>query len=150
MILITGHRRESFGAGFERICESVAAAAAEFPNEDFIYPVHLNPNVREPVTRLLRDLKNVYLIEPQDYLPFVYLMMRAHIILTDSGGIQEEAPSLGKPVLVMRDTTERPEAVAAGTVRLVGTDVALITGQLRLLLSDTAGIKDELRSQPIR
>ena len=128
----------SFGAGFERICESVAAAAAEFPNEDFIYPVHLNPNVREPVTRLLRDLKNVYLIEPQDYLPFVYLMMRAHIILTDSGGIQEEAPSLGKPVLVMRDTTERPEAVAAGTVRLVGTDVALITGQLRLLLSDTA------------
>ena len=127
----------SFGAGFERICESVAAAA-EFPNEDFIYPVHLNPNVREPVTRLLRDLKNVYLIEPQDYLPFVYLMMRAHIILTDSGGIQEEAPSLGKPVLVMRDTTERPEAVAAGTVRLVGTDVALITGQLRLLLSDTA------------
>ena len=100
--------------------------------------MHLNPNVREPVTRLLRDLKNVYLIEPQDYLPFVYLMMRAHIILTDSGGIQEEAPSLGKPVLVMRDTTERPEAVAAGTVRLVGTDVALITGQLRLLLSDTA------------
>jgi len=138
VILITGHRRESFGAGFERICESIAAAATEFPNEDFVYPVHLNPNVREPVKRLLSHLKNVYLVEPLDYLPFVYLMTRSHIILTDSGGIQEEAPSLGKPVLVMRDTTERPEAVAAGTVRLVGTDVAQITGQLRLLLSDVS------------
>ncbi|NMU89654.1 UDP-N-acetylglucosamine 2-epimerase (non-hydrolyzing) [Achromobacter ruhlandii] len=136
VVLITGHRRESFGAGFERICEAIAAAAKEFPNEDFVYPVHLNPNVREPVTRLLSHLKNVFLVEPLDYLPFVYLMTRSHIILTDSGGIQEEAPSLGKPVLVMRDTTERPEAVAAGTVRLVGTDVALITRQLRLLLSD--------------
>lgn len=136
IVLITGHRRESFGAGFERICESIAAAATEFPDEDFVYPVHLNPNVREPVKRLLSHLKNVFLVEPLDYLPFVYLMTRAHIILTDSGGIQEEAPSLGKPVLVMRDTTERPEAVEAGTVRLVGTDVDKITGQVRLLLSD--------------
>lgn len=138
IILITGHRRESFGAGFERICESIAAAAKEFPNEDFVYPVHLNPNVREPVNRLLSQLKNVFLVEPLDYLPFVYLMTRSHIILTDSGGIQEEAPSLGKPVLVMRDTTERPEAVAAGTVRLVGTDVDMITSQIRLLLSDVS------------
>lgn len=138
VILITGHRRESFGAGFERICASIAAAAEEFPDEDFVYPVHLNPNVREPVNRLLSHLENVFLVEPLDYLPFVYLMTRSHIILTDSGGIQEEAPSLGKPVLVMRDTTERPEAVEAGTVRLVGTDVAQITGQLRLLLSDVS------------
>jgi UDP-N-acetylglucosamine 2-epimerase (non-hydrolysing) len=138
VILITGHRRESFGAGFERICASIAAAAAEFPDEDFVYPVHLNPNVREPVNRLLSHLKNVFLVEPLDYLPFVYLMTRSHIILTDSGGIQEEAPSLGKPVLVMRDTTERPEAVEAGTVRLVGTDESMITGQLRLLLSDVS------------
>lgn len=138
LILITGHRRESFGAGFERICESIAAAAKEFPDTDFVYPVHLNPNVREPVKRLLSHLKNVFLVEPLDYLPFVYLMTRAYIILTDSGGIQEEAPSLGKPVLVMRDTTERPEAVAAGTVRLVGTDVEMITSQIRLLLSDVA------------
>ncbi|MHC0510523.1 non-hydrolyzing UDP-N-acetylglucosamine 2-epimerase [Achromobacter aegrifaciens] len=136
VVLITGHRRESFGAGFERICQAIATAARQFPACDFVYPVHLNPNVREPVNRLLTGLNNVYLIEPQDYLPFVYLMDYAHIILTDSGGIQEEAPSLGKPVLVMRDTTERPEAVAAGTVRLVGTDVAAITEQISVLMNN--------------
>jgi len=135
IVLITGHRRESFGAGFERICQAVAQAAAQFPDVDFVYPVHLNPNVREPVNRLLRGLKNVYLIEPLDYLPFVYLMDRSYIILTDSGGVQEEAPSLGKPVLVMRDTTERPEAVEAGTVRLVGTDIIAIVSQIALLLT---------------
>ncbi|ARP96976.1 non-hydrolyzing UDP-N-acetylglucosamine 2-epimerase [Bordetella genomosp. 13] len=136
IVLITGHRRESFGAGFERICQAIAQAAQRFPDVDFVYPVHLNPNVREPVNRLLRGHDNVHLAEPLDYLPFVYLMDRSHIILTDSGGIQEEAPSLGKPVLVMRDTTERPEAVAAGTVRLVGTDVEAITSQVALLLTD--------------
>lgn len=138
IVLITGHRRESFGAGFERICQAIAQAAQRFPDVDFVYPVHLNPNVREPVNRLLRGHDNVHLAEPLDYLPFVYLMDRSHIILTDSGGIQEEAPSLGKPVLVMRDTTERPEAVAAGTVRLVGTDVEAITSQVALLLTDAA------------
>ncbi len=122
MVLITGHRRESFGEGFERICAGIRRLGQEFPAVDFVYPVHLNPNVREPVKRLLGTLSNVKLLDPQDYLPFVYLMMRADVILTDSGGIQEEAPSLGKPVFVMRDNTERPEAVAAGTVRLVGTD----------------------------
>ncbi len=134
LVLITGHRRESFGSGFERICQAIAASAARFPDHDFVYPVHLNPNVREPVNRLLKGLKNVFLVEPMDYLPFVYLMDRSHIILTDSGGIQEEAPSLGKPVLVMRDTTERPEAVTAGTVRLVGTDTDTITAQIATLL----------------
>ncbi len=114
MILVTGHRRESFGDGFERICEALAHTAREFPNAQVVYPVHLNPNVREPVNRLLSNIENIHLIEPQEYLPFVYLMNRSTIILTDSGGIQEEAPSLGKPVLVMRDTTERPEAVEAG------------------------------------
>lgn len=136
LILVTGHRRESFGGGFERICQALARTAARHRDVQIVYPVHLNPNVREPVNRLLSGLDNVHLIEPQDYLPFVYLMNRAHIILTDSGGIQEEAPSLGKPVLVMRDTTERPEAVDAGTVRLVGTNVDLICGQIDLLLTD--------------
>ncbi|CAB3823020.1 non-hydrolyzing UDP-N-acetylglucosamine 2-epimerase [Achromobacter animicus] len=136
LVLITGHRRESFGTGFERICEAIAATAEQYPDVDFAYPVHLNPNVRAPVNRVLQGRSNVYLIEPQDYLPFVYLMSQAYLILTDSGGIQEEAPSLGKPVLVMRDTTERPEAVEAGTVRLVGTDVARIREQLSLLLDD--------------
>ncbi|MBJ6911595.1 UDP-N-acetylglucosamine 2-epimerase, partial [Vibrio cholerae] len=112
----TGHRRESFGGGFERICQAVSELATKFIDVDFVYPVHLNPNVREPVNRFLSGQPNIFLIEPQDYLPFVYLMDRSDIILTDSGGIQEEAPSLGKPVLVMRDTTERPEAVEAGTV----------------------------------
>lgn len=136
LVLVTGHRRESFGGGFERICQALANTAAAHPDAQIVYPVHLNPNVQEPVNRLLGNNPNIHLIEPQDYLPFVYLMNRAHIILTDSGGIQEEAPSLGKPVLVMRDTTERPEAVAAGTVKLVGTDVQVITDALHELLTD--------------
>ena len=134
MVLITGHRRENFGGGFERICSAIAQLAAEFPGVDFVYPVHLNPNVMEPVNRLLAGIANVHLIEPLDYLPFVYLMSRCHLILTDSGGVQEEAPSLGKPVLVMRDTTERPEAVDAGTVKLVGTDDQVVVGAVRELL----------------
>lgn len=137
LVLVTGHRRESFGGGFERICQALVSTAAKHPDVQIVYPVHLNPNVREPVNRLLNGQPNIKLIEPQDYLPFVYLMNRAHIILTDSGGIQEEAPSLGKPVLVMRDTTERPEAVAAGTVRLVGTDDEQICQELDLLLKNT-------------
>ncbi|TFY90823.1 UDP-N-acetylglucosamine 2-epimerase (non-hydrolyzing) [Pseudomonas kairouanensis] len=136
MVLVTGHRRENFGEGLERICQALAEAAACFPAVAFVYPVHLNPNVQEPVRRLLAGINNVHLIEPQDYLPFVYLMTRAYLILTDSGGIQEEAPSLGKPVLVMRDTTERPEAVEAGTVRLIGTEIASITHHLKDLLGD--------------
>lgn len=136
IILVTGHRRESFGGGFERICEALSQIAQCYPDIDIVYPVHLNPNVREPVNRLLSGLDNIHLIHPQEYLPFVYLMSRAHIILTDSGGIQEEAPSLGKPVLVMRDTTERPEAVAAGTVKLVGTDVNAIVSSVIQLLED--------------
>ncbi|HHX8642514.1 TPA: non-hydrolyzing UDP-N-acetylglucosamine 2-epimerase [Vibrio diabolicus] len=136
LILVTGHRRESFGGGFERICEALAQTAKQHPNVQILYPMHLNPNVREPVNRILGDVENVLLIEPQQYLPFIYLMSRSHIILTDSGGIQEEAPSLGKPVLVMRDTTERPEAVAAGTVKLVGTNVEKITASLGSLLND--------------
>lgn len=126
LVLVTGHRRENFGGGFERICESLAVLAAQYPEIDIVYPVHLNPNVQEPVNRLLKNLSNIHLIEPLDYEPFVYLMDRSYLILTDSGGIQEEAPSLGKPVLVMRDTTERPEAVLAGTVKLVGTDSEVI------------------------
>ena len=138
LILVTGHRRESFGAGFERICEALRKIASLHPNIQILYPVHLNPNVQEPVNRLLKDLKNVFLIEPQSYLPFCYLMNRSTIILTDSGGIQEEAPSLGKPVLVMRNTTERPEAVDAGTVCLVGTDIDLIVNKVNTLLTDTS------------
>lgn len=134
MILVTGHRRESFGGGFERICEALAQTAKHYPDVQIVYPVHLNPNVREPVNRLLKGVNNIHLIEPLDYLPFVYLMNKAHIILTDSGGIQEEAPSLGKPVLVMRDTTERPEAVDAGTVKLVGTDAGVIADAIATLL----------------
>jgi UDP-N-acetylglucosamine 2-epimerase (non-hydrolysing) len=134
MILVTGHRRESFGGGFERICEALAITAKENPDVQIVYPMHLNPNVREPVNRILAGINNIYLIEPQQYLPFIYLMDRSHIILTDSGGIQEEAPSLGKPVLVMRDTTERPEAIAAGTVKLVGTDIKKITATINNLL----------------
>lgn len=136
LILVTGHRRESFGGGFERICQALMEVAQQHPDVDIVYPVHLNPNVREPVNRLLSKIGNIHLIAPLDYLPFVYLMSRAHIILTDSGGIQEEAPSLGKPVLVMRDTTERPEAVAAGTVKLVGTETAIIVRELNRLLVD--------------
>ncbi|MNZ22333.1 UDP-N-acetylglucosamine 2-epimerase [compost metagenome] len=136
IVLVTGHRRESFGEGFERICNALSVIAGRFPDVEIVYPVHLNPNVREPVNRLLKGRKNIHLIEPLDYLPFVYLMSRSYIILTDSGGIQEEAPSLGKPVLVMRDTTERPEAVDAGTVQLVGTGVAQIVEALSRLLDD--------------
>jgi UDP-N-acetylglucosamine 2-epimerase (non-hydrolysing) len=141
LVLITGHRRESFGGGFERICEAITHMAKEFPEVEFVYPMHLNPHVREPVYRLLADLHNVFLIEPLDYLPFVYLMNEAYVLLTDSGGIQEEAPSLGKPVLVMRDTTERPEAVVAGTVKLVGTSTGTIVSELTLLLSDEEAYK---------
>ncbi len=136
MVLVTGHRRESFGDGFERICTALARIAADFPDVDIIYPVHLNPSVQEPVNRLLSGVGNIHLIAPQDYLPFVALMDRCHLVLTDSGGVQEEAPSLGKPVLVMRETTERPEAVEAGTVKLVGTDVDLIVAEVARLLTD--------------
>lgn len=136
LILVTGHRRENFGGGFERICQAVAVIAKTHSDIQVVYPVHLNPNVQEPVKRLLSGLVNLHLIEPQDYLPFVYLMSRAHLILTDSGGIQEEAPSLGKPVLVMRNVTERPEAVSAGTVKLVGTCVDRIVAATEELLID--------------
>lgn len=136
VVLVTGHRRENFGDGFERICLALAETAKAFPDVAIIYPVHLNPNVREPVNRLLAGIGNIHLIEPLDYLPFVYLMSRSYLILTDSGGIQEEAPALGKPVLVMRDTTERPEAVEAGTVKLIGTEVESITKHLHQLLTD--------------
>jgi UDP-N-acetylglucosamine 2-epimerase (non-hydrolysing) len=146
LVLVTGHRRESFGGGFERICEALAQTAKKHPEVQILYPVHLNPNVQEPVNRILADVDNVHLIEPQQYLPFVYLMNRANIILTDSGGIQEEAPSLGKPVLVMRDTTERPEAVEADTVKLVGTSVELITSSLTELLTDQASYAEMSRA----
>ena len=138
MILVTGHRRESFGLGFEQICQALAEIAHTHSEVQIVYPVHLNPNVSEPVNRILGHIDNVMLIEPQDYLPFVWLMDRAWLILTDSGGIQEEAPSLGKPVLVMRDMTERPEAVAAGTVCLVGTDSQRIVAEVTRLLEDDA------------
>jgi UDP-N-acetylglucosamine 2-epimerase (non-hydrolysing) len=135
LILVTGHRRENFGDGFERICRALKRLSQR-GDVQILYPVHLNPNVQEPVQRLLSDAPDVLLIEPQDYLPFVYLMSKAHLIITDSGGVQEEAPSLGKPVLVMRDTTERPEAVEAGTVRLVGTDEDKIVSEANRLLDD--------------
>lgn len=146
IVLVTGHRRESFGDGFERICKALADTAKAFPDVDIVYPVHLNPNVREPVNRLLSQTSNIYLIDPLDYLPFVYLMNLSYIILTDSGGIQEEAPSLGKPVLVIRDTTERPEAVEAGTVELIGTTVAAITQHLHTLLTDAATYNNMARA----
>ena len=159
LILVTGHRRESFGLGFERICTALAIIAKR-EDLQIIYPVHLNPNVKGPVEISLGELERVKLIAPQDYLPFVHLMRRAEIILTDSGGVQEEAPSLGKPVLVMRDTTERPEAVDAGTVKLVGTDADLIVRETSKLLDDQAAYEtmsrahnpygDGLASQRIR
>ena len=136
LILVTGHRRENFGQGFLNICSALANIAKQHPEVQIVYPVHLNPNVQIPVNDLLSDISNIHLIAPQDYLPFVYLMNRSYLILTDSGGIQEEAPSLGKPVLVMRDTTERPEAVDAGTVKLVGTDAALIQQSVIELLEN--------------
>ena len=135
-ILVTGHRRENFGEGFLHICQAIKELATQHPDIDIVYPVHLNPNVQKPVFELLSGLSNVYLIAPLDYLPFVYAMQHSHLILTDSGGVQEEAPSLGKPVLVMRDTTERPEAVAAGTVKLVGTNSTAIVENVNALLSD--------------
>lgn len=140
LILVTGHRRENFGEGFQNICHALADIASAHPDADVLYPVHLNPNVRQPVRDILaaRRLGNVHLIDPVDYLPFVYLMDRSYLIITDSGGVQEEAPSLGKPVLVMRDTTERPEAVQAGTVRLVGTDRRKLASEATRLLTDTA------------
>jgi UDP-N-acetylglucosamine 2-epimerase (non-hydrolysing) len=136
LILVTGHRRESFGDGFERICQALLEIVNAHPEAEVLYPVHLNPNVREPANRLLGNVGRIHLIEPLDYLPFTYLMNRAHLILTDSGGIQEEAPSLGKPVLVMRETTERPEAVEAGIVKLVGTSVEKILNETSNLLND--------------
>lgn len=128
-ILVTGHRRESFGQGFLNICEALRRIAFEAPDVDIVYPVHLNPSVREPVLKILSGISNVYLTEPMDYQPFVYLMSECFLVLTDSGGVQEEAPSLGKPVLVMRENTERPEAVDAGTVMLVGTDTTRIVSE---------------------
>ncbi len=138
VVLVTGHRRENFGSGDERLWRAVAPIAAPFSEVAFVYPVHLNPHVREPVERHLLDISNVYLVRPLPYLPFIMLMQRSCIVLTDSGGLQEEAPSLGKPVLLMRDTTERPEAVEAGTVELVGTDHAAIVGAVTTLLTDEA------------
>ena len=136
LVLITGHRRENFGEGFKSICDAIVTLAKRFPVVEFVYPVHLNPNVQEPVFHIMSGFKNIHLIEPLSYLPFVALMERSTLILTDSGGIQEEAPSLGKPVLVMRDTTERPEAVDAGTVKLVGTDRRTIIDNVSTLLTD--------------
>jgi len=136
IVLVTGHRRENFGSGFEEICQALQDLANMHPEVEFVYPVHLNPNVREPVNRHLSRILNIHLIEPQDYLPFVKLMDMSYLILTDSGGIQEEAPSLGKPVLVMRDTTERPESVDAGTVKLIGANRDNIVESVHQLLTD--------------
>jgi UDP-N-acetylglucosamine 2-epimerase (non-hydrolysing) len=134
LVLITGHRRENFGEGFINICEAIRSLAESHDDVDFVYPLHLNPNVRDPVLKLLENINNVHLIEPQGYLPFVYLMERSYLVLTDSGGIQEEAPTLGKPVLVMRENTERPEAVDAGVAKLVGVNVAKIVQAAESLL----------------
>jgi UDP-N-acetylglucosamine 2-epimerase (non-hydrolysing) len=140
LVLITGHRRENFGDGFLNICRAIKDLASKYPNVDFVYPMHLNPNVRTPIHSMfgenLVDLGNVFFIEPLEYLSFVYLMEKSVIVLTDSGGIQEEAPSLGKPVLVMRNTTERPEALEKGTVKLVGTDYDKIVREMSILLDD--------------
>ena len=136
LVLITGHRRENFGEAFRNICQAICELSVRFPDTEFVYPVHLNPNVRKPVFDLLSGRANVHLIEPLSYLPFVALMNRSTIVLTDSGGVQEEAPGLGKPVLVMRDTTERPEAVEAGTVKLTGTAKEVIIDNVTMLLSD--------------
>lgn len=140
MILITGHRRENFGYGFISMCRAIQALTLKYPDVDFVYPMHLNPNVRKPIHEVfgenLSDLNNIFFIEPLEYLSFVYLMEKSSIVLTDSGGIQEEAPGLGKPVLVMRDTTERPEALKAGTVKLVGTDYGKILSEVSMLLDD--------------
>lgn len=149
LILITGHRRENFGEGFKRICLSIRKLAEEFPKVHFVYPVHLNPNVHEPVHRIIGKgrLPNIHLIEPLPYLPLIGLMKRSHLIMTDSGGIQEEAPSLGKPVLVMREATERPEAIQAGVAKLVGTDVDRIVGEVERLLYDDRAYRSMARRQ---
>jgi UDP-N-acetylglucosamine 2-epimerase (non-hydrolysing) len=148
VVLITGHRRENFGSGFESICRAIAQLAESFPQTQFIYPVHLNPNVRAPVEAILRrrGAKNIHLIEPLAYLPFVALLNRATVVLTDSGGIQEEAPSLGKPVLVMREVTERPEAVQAGTVKLVGTNQDKIVSEVSTLLTNPGAYQEMSRA----
>ncbi len=141
MVLITGHRRENFGDGMRNICNAVKCLAEKYPDVDFVYPMHLNPNVRRPIHDVFGEqmdsCKNVFFIEPLEYLPFIYMLEKAHVVLTDSGGIQEEAPSLGKPVLVMRDTTERPEAVEAGTVKLVGANFTNIVAEVSRLLDDS-------------
>ena len=140
LVLITGHRRENFGDGFINMCRAIQALTNKYPDVDFVYPMHLNPNVRKPIHQVFGDnicnLTNMFFIEPLEYLSFVYLMEKSYLVLTDSGGIQEEAPGLGKPVLVMRDTTERPEAVTAGTVKLVGTDYNKIFEETSLLIDD--------------
>jgi UDP-N-acetylglucosamine 2-epimerase (non-hydrolysing) len=136
-VLVTGHRRESFGGGFEEICRALKTLALEFTNHLFVYPVHLNPNVKEVVHRELGEIENIRLVGPQPYREFVALLSRSQVVLTDSGGVQEEAPSLGKPVLVMRDTTERPEGVEAGTVKLVGAHADAIVGEVSKLLTDS-------------
>lgn len=143
LVLITGHRRENFGDGFMRICKAIKTLVEQYPEVDFVYPMHLNPNVRKPIHEAFdgRSYDNMYFIEPLEYLSFIYLMEKSTIVLTDSGGIQEEAPGLGKPVLVMRDTTERPEALEAGTVKLVGTDYDKIVQEVSLLLEDDAYYK---------
>jgi UDP-N-acetylglucosamine 2-epimerase (non-hydrolysing) len=147
LVLITGHRRENFGDGFVNMCNAIKALTEKYPDVDFVYPMHLNPNVRKPIREIFgeetvsgssRHERNIFFIEPLEYLPFVFLMEQSTLVLTDSGGIQEEAPGLGKPVLVMRDTTERPEAVDAGTVKLVGTNYGLIVSEVSRLLDDTA------------
>lgn len=146
LVLITGHRRENFGDGFLHICQAIKTLAKKYPDVDFVYPMHLNPNVRKPIKEIFGDWvsnrqssnSNLYFIEPLEYLPFVFLMEQSTLVLTDSGGIQEEAPGLGKPVLVMRNTTERPEAVEAGTVKLVGTNYDLIVSEVSRLLDDPA------------
>jgi len=136
IILVTGHRRENFGNRLIGICEALKTIAENNPDVDIVYPVHLNPNVQNPVRRILSDAKNIYLIEPLSYENFIYMMSKSYFIITDSGGVQEEAPSLGKPVLVMRDTTERPEAVEAGTVKIVGTDPKVIINESQKLLDE--------------
>ena len=145
LVLITGHRRENFGDGFLHICKAIRDLSQKYPMVDFVYPMHLNPNVRKPIHEVFGDdlshLDNTFFIEPLEYLEFVYLMEQSNVVLTDSGGIQEEAPGLGKPVLVMRDTTERPEALVSGTVKLVGTDYQKIMDELSLLLDDAEAYK---------
>ena len=150
LVLITGHRRENFGEGFTSMCRAIKDLARKYPDVDFVYPMHLNPNVRQPIHEVFGEdlgcIRNMFFIEPLEYLSFVFLMEKAAIVLTDSGGIQEEAPGLGKPVLVMRDTTERPEALEAGTVKLVGTDYGKIVNEVSLLLDDAEAYEQMSRA----